>query len=195
MRANKIHISRVVSGFTLIEIIIVIVVLTIVSIFGFSFLSNAAQTYFAMKNQGLLFNEAATAMERMSREIRDCYSISTPTAGNNGNKIRVYKAHATPQDANLYVTFALNGTTLQRGSNTVDADPAAYNNLAANCSSFSVTNTLVNNVNEILLTLTLSQATGGTVTVQTKIYPKNLPFGAVSYGGRSFNTNWFEVIT
>ena len=38
--------------------------------------------------------------------------------------------------------------------------------------------TVTNSANEILLALTLSLATGERVTVQSKIYPKNLPFGA-----------------
>ena len=185
---NKLQRGRADSGFTLIEMISVIVVLAIVSIFGFSFLSNSARTYFTLKNESILYNEAATAMERMSREIRDARSIQQVV--NSPGKIRVYKAHSTPQDTNMYVTFALNGNALQRGSNAADADPATYYDLAANCSSFTATNSS----NEILLTLTLSRATGETVMVQSKIYPKNLPFGAVSYGGRNFNGNWTEEI-
>ena len=187
---NKLQRGRADSGFTLIEMISVIVVLAIVSIFGFSFLFNSAQTYFALKNQSILYSEAATALERMSREIRDARSISTPASGSSDNKIRVFKNTATPQDANLYVTFALNGTALQRGSNSADADPATYYNLAANCSSFTVTNS----ANEILLTFTLSRATGETVTVQSKIYPKNFAFVGPPYSGRNFNGNWTEEI-
>jgi prepilin-type N-terminal cleavage/methylation domain-containing protein len=183
-------VGRVDSGFTLIEIISVIVILALVSIFRFSFLSNSARTYFALKNESVLYGEAAAAMERMSREIRDARSISTPATGSSGNKIRVFKNTATPQDANRYVTFALNGSAIQRGSNAADADPAMYYDLAAYCSSFTVTNS----ANEILLALTLSRSTGETVTLQSKIYPKNLPFGAVSYGGRNFNGNWTEEI-
>ena len=175
-------------GFTLIEIISVIVILSIISVFGFSFISNAARTYFAIKNQNTFYYQAATAMERMSRALRDAVSIRAVVF--SPGKIRIQRTHATPQDPNQYVTFALNGSNLQRGSNTIDADPATYYDLAANCASFTVTNS----ANEILLALTLSLATGERVTVQSKIYPKNLPFGATPYSGRNFSGEWAEEV-
>jgi prepilin-type N-terminal cleavage/methylation domain-containing protein len=175
-------------GFTLIEIISVIVILSIISIFGFSFISNAARTYFALKNQNTLYYQAATAMERMSRALRDAVSIRAVVF--SPGKIRIQRTHATPQDPNQYVTFALNGSNLQRGSNTIDADPATYYDLVANCASFTVTSSS----NEILMTLRLTLSTGESVTIQSKICPKNLPFGATPYSGRNFNGEWAEEV-
>ncbi|HUV51113.1 MAG TPA: prepilin-type N-terminal cleavage/methylation domain-containing protein, partial [Anaerolineae bacterium] len=56
-------------GFTLIEIIIVIIVLGVLSVFGFSFISTAVHTYSMMEKQKSLFDQAAMAMERISREL------------------------------------------------------------------------------------------------------------------------------
>ena len=98
---------------------------------GSQFISNAARTYFAIKNQNTFYYQAATAMERMSRALRDAVSIRGHCC--SPGKIRIQRTHATPQDPNQYVTFALNGSNLQRGSNTIDADPATYYDLAANC--------------------------------------------------------------
>jgi prepilin-type N-terminal cleavage/methylation domain-containing protein len=187
-RDNKTCAAQDSSGFTLIEIICVIVILGIISVFGLSFISNTARTYFALKNQRMLYHRAATAMERMSRAIRDARSIRSTVV--SPGKIRIQRAHGTPQDPALYVTFALNGSKLQRGSNAADADPAAYYDLAPDCSAF----TLSNSANEIFLALTLSLATGETVTLQSKIYPKNLPFSATPYGGRNFNGEWAEEV-
>jgi prepilin-type N-terminal cleavage/methylation domain-containing protein len=187
-RDNKINAGQDNSGFTLIEIICVIVILGIISVFGFSFISNSARTYIALKNQRMLYHRSAAAMERMSRAIRDARSIRTVVA--SPGKIRIQRAHGTPQDPDVYVTFALSGTTLQRGSNAVDADPAIYHDLAPNCSVFTVNNS----ANEILLVLTLAVATGESVTVQSKVYPKNLPYGATPYSGRNFNGDWAEEV-
>ena len=187
-RVTKADGEKLDRGFTLIEIICVIVILSIISAFGFSFISNVARTYLALKNQNTLYYQAAAAMERMSRALRDAQSVRDIVF--SPGKIRIQRTHATPQDPHQYVTFALNGSNLQRGSNTVDADPATYYDLAANCASFTVTNSS----NEILLTLILSLSTGESVTIQSKICPKNLPFGATPYSGRNFSGEWAEEV-
>jgi prepilin-type N-terminal cleavage/methylation domain-containing protein len=171
-------------GFTLIEAIMVITILGVISLVSLRFFSWTIDTYTILKEQKVVYDEAALALERMSREIRDAKSIQLTT----GNKIRIWKAYTTPLDSNLYVTFALNGTNLQRGSRATDSDPTSYNTLASNCTSFSVSNSS----NEISLTLTLAVPGKSSVTLQSKIYPKNLPFSGTYYSGRNFTGDWKE---
>jgi prepilin-type N-terminal cleavage/methylation domain-containing protein len=64
-------------GFTFIEIIIVIIVLGILSVFGFHFISTGIHTYSMMEKQKGLFDQATMVMERISRELRDANTIAT----------------------------------------------------------------------------------------------------------------------
>ncbi len=69
-------------GFTLIEIIMVIVVLGILSVFTFSFIDNAVKTYTIGSKQRMLYQEASYIMERMTRELRDARSVSMRVLAN-----------------------------------------------------------------------------------------------------------------
>ena len=171
-------------GFTLIEIIIVIVILSIVSAITIKFLVDSLRIYTMTVNQKTLFDEGKLALERMCRDIRDAKSITSTS-----NSITLTRTNATAQDsANESLTFQLNGTTLEK----VKASTSYA--MASDVSAFTVTNAS----NEITLQLTLSRATGENVTLQTKVYPKNLGdsttyknFGVQDSGGSL--TSWQEV--
>ena len=172
-------------GFTLIEIIIVIVILSIVSVVTINFLVNSLKTYSMMVNQKTLLDEGKLAMERMCRDIRNAQSVTTPAAGGSGSQIIFSRTHATEQDvASETITFQLTGSTLEK----VKTSPAETRAMAANVSSFAVTRGATDD--EIKVVLTLSLGSGENVTLQTKVYPKNLTDSA-SY--KNFFTNWEEL--
>jgi prepilin-type N-terminal cleavage/methylation domain-containing protein len=83
-------------GFTLIELILVIVIGSIVSVFTFSFIYNSIQTYRLMRTQRQLHQEGAYALERITRELRDASYGVNVTGG-----ISFMKAHQTPADMPL----------------------------------------------------------------------------------------------
>lgn len=170
-------------GFTLIEIIIVIIVIGVLSVFGFHFISTGIHTYSMMEKQKGLFDQATMVMERISRELRDADSISAPTSGDTGSTLTFTTSNATPQDSDTGISFQLSGTTLQRvGSSTV--------NLADNVDTFSVTNSS----NGITITLTLESGDAN-ITLQSYIYPKNLAYpDPEAPSGRNFGGNWEEHI-
>jgi prepilin-type N-terminal cleavage/methylation domain-containing protein len=152
-------------GFTLIEVVIVIVILSIVAAISINLLVSSLRVYTMTVNQKTLLDEGKLSLERMCRDIRDAQSItgSTPTS------ITFVRNHATVQDvAAETIIFQRNvgASTLEK----VKASPSATSTMAANVSTFSVTNA----TNEIRLQLTLSLSTGENVTLQTKVYPKNL---------------------
>jgi hypothetical protein len=97
------------------------------------------------------------------------------------------RTNVTAQDiAGETITFQWNA-----GANTLEkvkASPASTSTMANNVTTFTV----VNATNEIQLTLTLSLASGENVTLQTKVYPKNLPRPDATY--KNFCQNWMEVI-
>ena len=171
-------------GFTLIEIIIVIVVLGVLSIFGFSFISTAIHTYSMMEKQKGLFDQATMVMERISRELRDANTISAPASGTSDSTLTFTKSHGSPEETTTYdITFQCPSTTLQRIGSTT---PTAVN-LADNVSAFTVTNSS----NGITISLTLESGEAN-ITLQSYIYPKNLPSTDVGTG-RNFWGHWEEL--
>lgn len=175
-------------GFTLIEIIIVIIVLGVLSVFGFSFISTAIHTYSMMEKQKGLFDQATMVMERISRELRDANIVSCPES----YILTFTKSHRTPpQDVTYDITFQLPGgtNTLQRvGDSTVT--------LADNVSAFTaarMTSGDDSEKEEITITLTLEDAAAGDITLRSYICPKNLDFpDSDAPSGRNFGGNWEE---
>jgi prepilin-type N-terminal cleavage/methylation domain-containing protein len=172
-------------GFTLIEIIIVIVILAFVSAISIKFLTDSLKVYTMTVNQKTLFDEAKLAIERMCRDIRDARTITTPAAGGSGNAIVFQRTNLTAQDGlDETLAFQLTGTTLEKVKNS----PAATISLAANVSSFIVSRGAAGN-DEITLLVTLSLGSGENMTLQTKVYPKNLARSAIY---KNFAQNWRE---
>lgn len=162
-------------GFTLIEIIIVIVILSIVSAITIKFLTDGLRIYTMTVNQKTLFDEGKLVLERMCRDIRDAQNITVPAAGASNTLITFIRNNTTAQDgASESITFQRNAgnSTLEK----VKTSPAATSRMADNVNTFTVTRgaAATNNLNEITLALNLLLGTGEHVTLQTKVYPKNL---------------------
>jgi len=179
-----------VRGFTLIELITVVVILGILGVFTFQFLTSGMQTYAIVQKQKDLFDEARLCLERMSREIRDAEQI----LGFNPNiNIRFQKSHSTSYDPVTRVRFQYRPASdyIRRGRRV--AGSWLWNVLAENVTGF----TMFNTSNEILIVTVLSRATGESVTMGTRCFPKNLmtpPAGYKSFyrGGQG---NWREEVT
>ena len=155
-------------GFTLIEIIVVIVILSIVSAITIKFLTDSLRIYTMTVNQKTLLDEGKLALERMCRDIRDARSITSVTA----SSVTFVRNNATAQDiAGETIIFQRNAgaSTLQKDKSLPLPNPPPVD-MASNVSAFDVTNT----TNEIQLQLILNLATGENVTLQSKVYPKNL---------------------
>jgi len=169
-------------GFTLIEVVIVIVILSIVSAITIYFLVSSLRVYTMTVNQKILFDEGKLALERMCRDIRDANSVTGSTA----TSITFIRTHATGtgQDtANETITYRWIGSNLEK----VKASTPYV--IAENVFAFTVTRGADD---EIKMVLTLSLGTGENVTLQTKVYPKNLPNSA-NY--KNFFQNWQEEIS
>ena len=168
-------------GFTLIEIIVVIVILSIVSVITIKFLVDSMKIYTMTVNQKTLFDEGKLALERMCRDIRDARSITGTTA----SSVTFVRDDATAQDiAGETIIFQRNAVanTLEK----VKASPVATSTMASNVTAFTVANA----TNEIQLTSTLSLTSGENVTLQTKVYHKNL-VKDLTY--KNFYQNWMEA--
>jgi len=174
-------------GFTLIEIVVVIVILSIISGITLHFVVNSVRIYTLTVNQKTLLDEGKLALERMCRDIRDANTISSPASGGSGSSITMTRSHGTAHDTSGEdITFRLNGTTLEQAKTS----PSATSALASNVSSFTVTRGGASD--EIKIELTLSLATGERLTLQSKVYPKNL---ADSMAFKNFFGNWWEELS
>ena len=178
-------------GFTLIEMIVVIVILAIVSAISIKFLVDSMRIYTMTVNQKTLFDEGKLSLERMCRDIRDAKTIIATAA----SSVAFTRTNASTggDGANENIRFDLSGTTLRKakGVSGVDGSGGTPYTMANNVTAFIVANA----TNEIQLTLTLSLTSGENVTLQTKVYPKNLPKDlGVPPTYKNFYLNWREVI-
>jgi prepilin-type N-terminal cleavage/methylation domain-containing protein len=175
-------------GYTLIEIIIVIVILAIVAVISIKFLIDGMQIYTMTVNQKTLYDEGKLALEKMCRDIRDARDIINTTP----SSIAFRRTNATTggDGAGERIRFDLSGTTLQKvkGVNPAGNGGTPYA-MANDVTPFTVTEA----TNEIQLTLTLRLTSGENVTLQTKVYPKNLARDT-TYTYKNFDGYWSEAI-
>lgn len=71
-------------GFTLIELIVVLVVLSILAVMGAQFVVSSTQNYEATRTRALLVNTGRVSLERMNRQLRGAlpYSVQITNGGN-----------------------------------------------------------------------------------------------------------------
>jgi prepilin-type N-terminal cleavage/methylation domain-containing protein len=196
-------------GFTLIEMVTVIVVLGILSVFTFSFIDNAVKIYTVGSKQRMLYREASYAMERITRELCDAQVIIIVNPGTDNSVLNLStKAHGTTMDSATQVLYSRNTLNndlirLSTTSSRVIGSKATrfridYENCAAGpfiiCSGANP-----NGVVQITLSLTdqnipVSDAASKTVTLTTKVSPKNYIPSSNQYAGRSFNGDYEDVV-
>jgi prepilin-type N-terminal cleavage/methylation domain-containing protein len=122
------------NGYTLIEVVMVIVILGIIGGFTFQMVGAGVQAFKKSSARKHLSDQGRLALERMVRELRD----SKELVGSSNTSITFKKAH--PEQAADYmeeVKFQLNGTNLERVGNPSSTPVTAV--LASNVSGFSVT--------------------------------------------------------
>jgi prepilin-type N-terminal cleavage/methylation domain-containing protein len=179
-------------GFTLIEIVTVIVVLGILSVFTFSFIDNAVKTYMIGSKQRMLYQEASNMMERMTRELRDARSVSLPSAG----RLRLTRSNTSSNaimDHSSSVDFFRSGTNLIRSSDVdrimgVNVDqfiPSILGDCSTSACVVSIALTLSDS------NIPIDDPSARSVTLRSNVTPKNLTLG---YSGRPFNGDYYDVV-
>lgn len=192
-------------GFTLLEIVLVITVLSIISIFTFNFFYSYAKTYKEMAIQRELHEEATYALERITRELRDAnlrvvgfLPNFIPNSYLPGSNALVFeKSHGTPKDNNRYVVFFHLNNQIHRLSLDYMPPPPYLTGkpVAKNVLNFWVTYLPGNAGTEddsFKVELTLGNG-NHTVSLSTVVCPKN-SYGTYFFRGRHFHGNYEEVI-
>jgi prepilin-type N-terminal cleavage/methylation domain-containing protein len=166
-------------GFSLIEIVMVVVVLSIVGLVGSNILFQGAESHFRSRDYREAVQEVRYAVERMTREIRE--DIDTPSS----DITTMTATHFSYNDPNsTSIAFALNGTDLERNSVA----------LARNVTSLAFTYLKVDNTTattaanvwkiKIALTVTVGDLA---VAIRTIVFPRNAYNDITSY------VKWKEV--
>jgi prepilin-type N-terminal cleavage/methylation domain-containing protein len=144
-------------GFTLIEAVIVIVILGVIAVMGFSFVVSSADTYQMVTAEGRVATEVYSAMNRLTRELQfsDVLNVTTPAQTVDGTSAASSSLAFTTITSNFptgwnaavncgncvdnstSITYSLNG------SNQIIRNTAANNTqiLADGITTFNVTMT------------------------------------------------------
>lgn len=155
-------------GFTLIEMIMVVVLLSILGIFIFEVLTRSLNAQIKMQNRKERSDDAVLVLDKISREVREAKTINS--AGSN--TLTFTKNVTSSADANTVVKFILNTSAnilMRQSASSVGALPgnSTSGSIAAeNVSIFSVS---LDASNRVVIGLDFS---GGSEW-ETKIYPRN----------------------
>ncbi|HOV89451.1 MAG TPA: prepilin-type N-terminal cleavage/methylation domain-containing protein [Syntrophorhabdaceae bacterium] len=172
-------------GFSLIEIIITIVILGIIGLFSFSFFSSLTRTYAMMGSKRTVHQEAAYALERVSRELRDAKKVNV-----NNDVLDFEKANPKGQDTNKYVKFYRSGSDLYRdsASDSGFTTNITHNIIARNASKFTVSldGTPPLTLNKIITLEIEITKDGETQSYLVGIYPKNYTNDSCNFNSRSY---------
>jgi prepilin-type N-terminal cleavage/methylation domain-containing protein len=147
-------------GYTLIEIVIVIVILGIIGAFTFQMVGAAVQAFQKSSARKDLYDQGRLALERMVRELRDTKEVTHSSS----SSVTFKKAHPTQAADNIEeVKFERVGSDLKRVGDPNGTPVTAV--LASNVSSFTVSGAGCCSVVTVDDTSTGSTDGGSSITV------------------------------
>lgn len=151
-------------GYTIIELVMVIILVALLAAFSFQAIIMATGTYTAATRDYLeLYQEGKLAMEKMVREIRDTdpAGISITTGSISFTK---HTDHDTPRDSSLTIQLHQSGNTIERQSG------AGNFALVGNIESGSF---LISQDSNNVVTLSFTILRGDTsIPLRTAVYPR-----------------------
>jgi prepilin-type N-terminal cleavage/methylation domain-containing protein len=120
-------------GYTLIEIVMVIVILGVIGAFTFQFVAHGVQAFKKSSARKDLYDQGRLALERMVRELRDTKEVTD----SSGSSVTFKKAHPAQAADNIEeIKFELVGTDLRRVGDPNGTPATAV--LASNVTSFQI---------------------------------------------------------
>ncbi len=151
-------------GFTLVELTVVIIVLSIVSMISADIMYQAFRGTFAQYDLGSVDSQARVVLMKMTREIRSIRS-------NSASELILGAHSITFTDVlNNTITYSLSGTTLMRNS-----QPLADSVTSLTFSYYDANHNVTGTSTEVrYITITVDMTVGGqSITLKTTIFPRN----------------------
>ena len=174
------------TGYTLIEIVMVIVILGVIGAFTFQFVAHGVLAFKKTSSRKDLYDQGRLALERMVRELRDTKEVTDIST----SKITFKKAHPAQAADNIEeVKFELVGTDLKRVGDPNGTPATAV--LASNVSSFTVGGAGCCSVVTVDNTSTGSTDGGSSITISHATSGTN----RLMLVGVSFNNDNYETVT
>jgi len=158
-------------GFTLMEIILVLVLIGIMATVLIPTLQEGMQSYTATETRGDLTSQARQAASRITRELRNIQK----EADNTPNISSANVSTVTFVDVlDNTISFTLSGGTVQRNSNALVEQVSNLSFRYFDVNNLELTGAFTpNNVRRIMVTLTLAEA-GQTVLVTEQAFLREL---------------------
>jgi prepilin-type N-terminal cleavage/methylation domain-containing protein len=171
-------------GFTLIELVTVIVVLGILSVFTVSFLDNAIKTYVTVREQEQLYFQGTYAMERIVRELNDAQSVAVPASTGVAESTLTFTKPNSPAGN---VTFTQASRTITRNGELIGSNVKAFR-VTKNATGSGV---LRESITIVLELDSPNDATIPAFSLKTTVVPNNYDGAFVE---RFFNGDYYENI-
>ncbi len=187
-------------GFTMIELIIVLLILSILSVLTFSFINNGIKTYTMVKEQSALYSNGVYIMERITRELSDAGVVTSPLVGGSpSNTLTFTKVHTGHDidhpwaDPSTVVTFRLSGTNLLRNDIVINTNITMVKAFNVICMPIKDTTDQADTTIEVQLTLGSTKDTSiPSFQLTSSVTPNN--YGTSPYTERFFNGDYYEEI-
>ncbi len=167
-------------AFTIIELVTVILVLSILGLFTFSFIDNAIKTFGLVKQQSPLYADGTYIMERITRELSDATGVTSPGAGASSSTLTLTRAHPSST-----VVFEQDGRILKRNGTVIGTNIQAFNTSRSATVDGTITIELTMN--------SMSDPSIPVYVLRTKVIPNNYP-GDFGVSNRFFNGDYYEAI-
>jgi prepilin-type N-terminal cleavage/methylation domain-containing protein len=155
------------TGFTMIELVIVLVLTSILGIFVFQIVTSSLNTLITMRTRKERADDAVLVLEKISREVRAANDINSV-----GSNILIFKRADTGQAVKFIRNTATNRLRRQSAADvaSLPGSSSSGNIVAENVSVFtSGSEAGSGSINRIVIDL---QFSGGSEW-ETKIYPRN----------------------
>ena len=146
-------------GFTLIEMIVVLIIVSVLAAGTGMGIVIGVQGYMLSKDNAAITEKAQLAIARINRELLECYNCSGTTG-----------------DVSMPILNNLGSRYIIWNGSNIEISPTgstnSYDKLLDNVQSFSMTYNPDKNVN---VTFTVNRQGGGTIPFSMEVYPRNTP--------------------
>jgi prepilin-type N-terminal cleavage/methylation domain-containing protein len=166
--------GKVEGGFTLIELIIVIGILSVIGVFGSQMFLETTEIFLEARNRRDAVHEARYAIERMSREIREDIDSTADIIAFTASTF----TYTDPNSASI--SFTKSGNDLLRNSDVLagNVSDLTFTYLKADGTTASSASDIWRI--KILLTVAKDDAT---ITLQSQVFPRNLYNDITGFAG------------